>query len=510
MIRNCLNVKLNVKPVFVMFAHKYYYEGPCRMAGGDGLQPGFDSIVNGAIYNGTMEGMKYAMPECVNLMEPVYLETTCDWDVKEEYFETLLADQQDVDVYLATGAFGADTVFNEFAQRCGKPIAIQPDIWGPARAGALNNLGVELICEITWEDLAKRFVVLRAKKAIAKANLLLVTRFNYDIPVAGATDSFYNLHDVTELMGIHFRTVNAHEILDQFHPITPEGNHTTPGRITPNITEEEIAELGQLADELLAGAEVAEIEKQKLINSLIAYKVIQKNMDLYDCSGAVIPCPDICSTRRINQEQFTFCLTHSLNLEQGIPSACEYDVASAVTMLAEITISGKAPYMGNTLPIISTDGRGLNLQILKMLSEEELKEVEGLDNLYVVYHSTPHRKFKGINEPDNSYALRHFAYDQKFGAIMRHNFDEDKGQVITFAKFSGDLKRLLIGKGTIIKSVGYDKDNCNGGFIFQVEDQKRVYKEQCRTGLHMPLIFGDYTEELKLLAESYGLKPMMV
>ena len=510
MIRKCMDVKLNVKPVFVMFAHKYYYEGPCRMTGGDSLQPGFDSIVNGAIFQGTMEGIKHVMPECVHIMEPVFLETSCDWEVKEEYFETLLKDQHEVDVYLAAGAFGADTVFNEFAQKCGKPFAIQPDIWGPARAGGLYNLGVDVICEMTWEDLVRHFIVLRAKKAIAKANLLLVARFNHDLPVAGATDSFVNLKAVTDLMGVHFRTVNAHELIDQMKPLTPEGNYTTPGRITPNITKEEIGELEILADELLAGAENTAIEKEKLMKSLIAYKVVQKNMDLYDCSGAVIPCPDICSTRRFNEEQFTFCLAHSLNLEQGIASACEYDVASAVTMLAEMSVSGRAPYMGNTLPIVSTDGRGLNMQILKMISPEDVKEVEGLDNLYVVYHSTPHRKLKGIHEPVGTYALRHFAYDQKFGAVMRHNFDEDKGQVITFAKFSGDLKRLLIGKGTIIKTVGYDLDNCNGGFIFQVEDQKKVYKEQCRAGLHMPLIFGDYSEELKMLAESYGMEAVMV
>lgn len=224
----------------------------------------------------------------------------------------------------------------------------------------------------------------------------------------------------------------------------------------------------------------------------------------------IIPCPDIFSTRRINQEQITFCMTHSLNLELGLAGGCEYDVAAAVTQLAEIAVSGHAPCMGNTLPIASTDGRGLNFRILKMMSEEDAKEVEGLDNLYVVYHSTPHRKFKGIKEAPNSYALRHFAYDQKFGAVFRHNFDEDKGQAITFAKFSGDLKRLLIGKGTIVKSVGYGSDNCNGGFIFQVADQRKVYKEQCRAGLHMPLVFGDYTEELKMLAERLGLEPIMV
>lgn len=510
MIRNCRNMKLNVRPAYVLFAHKYYYEGPCRMAGGEAIEPGFDSIVSGALMRSTMETIKKVMPDCVNLMESVSVEVTDDWEVKEEYFDELLKDQDKVDVYLATNTFGADMVFNEFALRCKKPICVQPGIWGPVKSGMLFSLGVDPICEMTWDDTVKRLVALYAKKVIRESNLLLVPRFNYDLPHAGATDSFVNLRAVTERMGIHFRTVNAHEILDQMHPLTEAGNHTTPGRITPNITEDEIRELEDVADALIGGAESVDLEKDKLVKSLIAHKVIQKNMDMYDCSGVVIPCPDICSTRRLNKEQFTFCLTHSLNLEQGLPSCCEYDIASAVTMLAEIAVSGKAPYMGNTLPVLFTDERNLAKQITKMFSDEELKDLAEKDNLYAVSHSTPHRKFYGIDAPATPYGLRHFAYDQKFGAVMRHDFNEDIGQVITFAKFSGDLSRLLIGKGTIVRGFGYDLNNCNGGFIFRVADQKKVYKEQCRAGLHMPLVFGDYTEELRMLAESYGMEAVMV
>ena len=47
MKRSVTDVKLNVKPVFIGFEHQYYYEGPCRMAGGDAIKPGFDAIVQG-------------------------------------------------------------------------------------------------------------------------------------------------------------------------------------------------------------------------------------------------------------------------------------------------------------------------------------------------------------------------------------------------------------------------------------------------------------------------------
>lgn len=47
MIKHVTDVKLNVKPVFIGFEHKYYYEGPCRMAGGEAIEPGYDGMVNG-------------------------------------------------------------------------------------------------------------------------------------------------------------------------------------------------------------------------------------------------------------------------------------------------------------------------------------------------------------------------------------------------------------------------------------------------------------------------------
>ncbi len=505
-----MNTKLNVRPVFVMFAHKYYYEGPCRMAGGDAIKPGFDEIMNGHIIQGNMAQIKQFMPDCVNLLDMVTIEVTDDWDIKEEYFDTLLKGREETDVYLASNTFGADAVFNEFCIRANKPVVILPNIWNPAKSGYLYNMNVDVYTELTWEDTVKRIKNFAVRKAIAKSNILLVPRFNYDMPKAGATDTFVDLNAVTALLGTHFRTVNLHELLDYMKPLSPDGNYTTPGRITPNITNEEIQECMAAAKELIAGAQETEIEEEFVVRSLIANKTVLKTMDHYDCNAVVIPCPDCCSTRRMNQEKFTFCLNHSLNIEMGLPSTCEYDVASAVTMLALIAISGKAPYMGNTLPLVFDDEKSLARQIAKSLPEEDIKNLLGMDNLYMVAHSTPNRKFKGINAEPMSYALRHFAYDQGFGACMRHDFNEDKGQIITLAKFSGDLKRLFIGKGTIVQSFGYKLNNCNGGFVFRVEDQKAFYRAQCTCGLHLPLVFGDITQELGMLAESYGIEPLFV
>ena len=67
----------------------------------------------------------------------------------------------------------------------------------------------------------------------------------------------------------------------------------------------------------------------------------------------------------------------------------------------------------------------------------------------------------------DSYGVRHFAYDQGFGAVMRYNFKQDAGQEITLCRISPDCKKLFVGKGTIVGGGDYDLDNCNGYVVFR-------------------------------------------
>ena len=78
------------------------------------------------------------------------------------------------------------------------------------------------------------------------------------------------------------------------------------------------------------------------------------------------------------------------------------------------------------------------------------------------------------------------------------------------ARISLDCKKMMIAKGTIVGGCGYDKQNCSLGVIFTVDNQKDFFKKQVRYGgNHMPLVYGDYTEELVMLAEMLGLEPVI-
>ncbi len=273
------------------------------------------------------------------------------------------------------------------------------------------------------------------------------------------------------------------------------------------LSHGDIKEAEAIADDLLAGAADCTIERDKVIKSALAYVEVKKLLDIHGCNGFTVPCPDTCSTRRVNKEQFTFCLTHSLLNEQGIPSACEYDVDGVLTMLILATLSNHAPFMGNTNPIVIEDGQ---IRPLLMFNEEVIKDEEDKTNLYHSEHSTPNRKLKGIDGPRAEYGLRHFAYDQKFGACMRYHFEKDKGQKITTCRISPDCKKLFVGSAEIVSGGDYELNNCNGYVVYRVADQKKYYEAQCEFGNHLPLVYGDYKDELVMLGKALDLEVVTV
>ena len=107
------------------------------------------------------------------------------------------------------------------------------------------------------------------------------------------------------------------------------------------------------------------------------------------------------------------------------------------------------------------------------------------------------------------YGLQHFAYEQKFGAVLRYDFDQDAGQPVTLCRFSPNGDKLFIAKGEVVCGDGYTLNNCNNLVIFRVKDQMDCYKKQLQVGNHVALVYGDYTEELIALAEVLGIEPLV-
>ena len=265
--------------------------------------------------------------------------------------------------------------------------------------------------------------------------------------------------------------------------------------------------LSKRQDALMACSDV-EVEFADSLR-FVSKQDIRKFLDEFECNCFTAPCPDLCATRRLNQKQFTMCLNHSLNNEDGIPSACEYDLGALVSKLMLQAIGRRPSYMGNcfTSPIRN----GVRAPLPKALFftpdhvDQKMEELGDKENVVLTFHSVPNRRWESFDEEYRPYAIREFARSG-FGATLRYDFAADAGQVITMCRIDPTCEKLFVAKGTILNSMGYDQTNCSMGVFFQVKDSKDFFKKQAAIGNHMPLIYGDFEEQVIELGELLGLE----
>ena len=514
MIQKAADVKLKVLPVLATAEHLYYYEGPCRFGSGEALQPGYDRLANAQKAEMFLNNVKACAEAAGNIevMEPVFLERTDDWDNHEDMWEKAAPSARECDFAVCMQGIACDDLIMEFGERFKKPLCTTPasGFSGTITVATMKakSADYEAYGFYKWEDLTRTFKTLRARKVIQTTRILCITRFGNPTSYS-SVDSFNSYEAITSKLGVRFRFVNLHEFFeDMSHAALPEGNCTTPGRKTWNVDDKDMELANKLTDELIGGAAECTMDREKVLKSVTAYVMVQKYMDMKDCCGFTMPCPDACSTRRLNEIGFTACLTHSLNMESGIPSACEYDVDAVLSQQALIAVSGRNPYMGNTCPIPMENG---HLSARFGTTPEQLKKLEEMsdnDNLYMMQHSVAHRRIADPGK-NSKYAVRQFAYDQGFGATIRYNFDVDAGTKITMCRFSPDGEKLFIGSGEIVMGGGYEGYNCSQLVYFKVKDQAKTWKAQCMAGNHCTMVYGDYVRDLVDLAEALGVEPVV-
>ena len=514
-IDNLQNVTYKVRPVFFDIVHELAYEGPCRFGKDKELEPEFDIMINNEAYKGFLMGVQHNMPEGIEVLEAHRFENhTENWRVSETMMRKVLEGNEDVDFYFVSTTGRTGELIVEFAQLCKKPVAFVGNDYGMTiNISAMKARGLECYGFRSWEEARHQLRALRAKKVLANLRVLCSTRFNGNLGYHCANDSFIDLEKVTAKLGTKFRYVNIHELIDQLQEIDPRTNYTTPGRLQENINAEDMVEVNRIIDELMKDADPCVMTKENMIPSLKMFYLVRKLMNKNECNAFTANCPDTCSTCRINKERFTFCISHSLNNEEGIPSACEYDVAAVVSKAALQAIAGKPSYMGNTAVVTQPDGAliedGMQMHFAKdHIGPEKWEALKGQPNIILTGHSVANRQMKGFEEAPAKYAIRPFAYSG-FGATMRQDFDLDAGQVVTMCRFDANCDKLFISKGVLKGGYGYDMDNCTLGSLIQVEDSYRFYENQLEVGNHIPFVYGDYFDEMVMLAKALGLEVLV-
>ena len=505
-IKRGTEVKLNIRPIFIGFIHLHVFEGPCRFGKGDELTEEFDRMTHQDLYRSFCQSVETNLSDpAFNVMDPIYVERYEDFITKDQLIEDMAKDIGKADIALFFVGIARHEVVVEFAQRHKIPVAIMPGICCATAETitALRARNLESYGYLDWPDAIRHLKALRVRKVLRDTSVLLAPRLNATNSVASGS-SFINLSQVTQLFGTRFRYVNAHELLDQTKMADPLANHTRPGFASYNITADDMAEIERLTDEITGNADECAMARDSVLLSAKAFYTVKKLLDAYDCNAFTMPCPDVCATRRLNEEKITFCLTHSLNNELGIPSACDYDIGALLSMQVLMNFSGGAAYMGNTAPIPYANGVA---QPYRVVTAKHLEKIKNEPNLYCTFHSAPNRKLAGFDKPAAAYSIQPFAHSG-FGATIRYDFSRDNGQPITMGRFSPDCKKFFIARGTVKGGGGTDVPNCTLSVIFQVKNQRDFFYKQINFGNHIPLVYGDYADDLALFAESLHLEPV--
>ncbi|MBE6010451.1 MAG: hypothetical protein E7236_07320 [Lachnospiraceae bacterium] len=500
-IKRVVDVKLNVQLVYVALIHEYVYEGPCRFGPKECLTKEFDLMNQGEIFKAWSGGYGGALSQLpgINLMDSIYIKMSDEFFITDEDEARMAEHRAETDLYIFTG-MRCEKIAKEFAMKYHVPVAGEGMFASTVLASTLRARGYEEVYDmLDFPDAMRLLKALRAKKALRNMRILAATRYN-------STDSLGGLDTVcndgaTRMLGVRYNYFSAHEFLDMMHLNENDQNHTLPGRDVYNLTDEDMVEVEKIVEHYISNAKENDMDRKYVVNSVKASVLARKLMEHFQCNAFTIPCPDLCATRRMNQEQFTFCFNHTILNEMGIPSACEYDLIGLYSIAALATLTNKAPYMANTQPCVYHDGKVEG----EYAGISYIPEMDSDSNIYYTGHATPNSKMHGFDAEPMEYALRPFTASG-FGATMRVDFNQAKGETITLMRFNPECTKIMVAKGTVVGGFGYDSTGCTEGIYFSVEDKLDYFRKQAQFGLHMPTVFGDHVEDVKRFGEIMGLE----
>jgi len=236
-----------------------------------------------------------------------------------------------------------------------------------------------------------------------------------------------------------------------------------------------VKEAKRITNELVSKAGKNTMTNENIQRSVMYYLTAKTMMQKYSCNAFTATCQELCVSKLAMKYKVTPCLTHSLLKGEGYVSVCEGDTNVFLAMALQMYLTNRAPYMGNTLV------------------EDKAK------NLISIHHDVPALKMHGFDTPNLPYNIIHFT-ERKWGATIRYDFSRDKGKTVTFCRMTPKGDKILVVKGTLEGVSGLNDWGCCLKAIIKVSDAEQYFESAQQTGHHFSMIYGDYTEQMKALA----------
>jgi len=455
-------VQVNVKPVFAQLIHSGAYEGPCRVGAEERLTPEAERREGRSRFDEYVRELRDNLGPHVHLLEPVYMEWGDDFVLPEAELAKLEPDVHAADLVLMAPSGLPQYPSITIAWRYGKPVGMMGWVASIDIAAHLRSRGMEGYAFLDYDDLNHVLALLGVRKAFRQMRVLVAGEGNTGVPT-GVVSSIWDLEGLKARYGVDYTIVPAMDLVNAMD----------------RLDDREREQADDLTGTLIANAEAVHMERDDIRRSVAFYLAAKGALKRYECNAFVIPCFEICAKRVLEERRATFCLTHSLLKDQGIPSACEADTNVLMAIALLMHLSGKSVYMGNTYL------------------------VERAENLLAVHHDVPGLKMKGLDQPDLPYEVRAFTIGG-WGATIRYDFSRDIGAPVTMARFDPTGTRVLVARGELAGGAGFDRPGCSLSAHVRVRDIADLHQKEMDFGHHLAMVYGDYVEDVRQLGRIMG------
>ena len=469
---SALHTAFGIKFVINGILHEAAYEGSCRHGNLKNLTyEAEQNDLKAAFERYKQEIAAHEFHPSAAILDPVTTHLTVekgnpDIMLKADQLEQLAEDAAETDLYVVLGGGLPQFPALAIAERYQKPVALlNPNGWAVDGAAGIRAKGLKGYYVQDWAQLDQLVRVLATRIMMQHTKILSVTNFPDRAP-RGVVSA------ITDFDKLHAKYGVGCQALDY---------ETFFGMMDDIVETNAIADKAEtIADKLIANASWNNMTRDDVSKSVLFYLTARTVMESYGCNAFMIECFELCSSLQPWERRFTPCLTNALLKDSGYPAACEHDTSALMAMMVLMYLSRKAVYMGN--PDVDIDA-----------------------NTIRIHHSVASLKMAGLDEPDTPFGLQSFT-NAGFGATLRHDFNQEKGEAVTAARFDPTGSKLLVTSGTNLSGGGLEGQGCAQTVTFRIADGNRFLKQQQNFGHHLTLVLGDYVEDIRLLGEAMGVE----
>lgn len=446
-----MNTKLIVRPIVGCLTHSHFWEGPCRAGYQEDMTVEAESAAADQAFEAAKKVLEGATEE-IHFLEAVDARYDEKFIVGKDVFAKIEEDMDQVDFFLCMNWRIPKL------ERYKKPIVIlQNGNEGIDFAAYCRNIGVEAYVAMDIRDLNEIAHLLWVKKAVSETRALVLTAGGQ--PTFGIQSLIRDPEVLRQRYGFEVIKLPFREIFKYMDQITDE-------------------EAKPIADRIINGSKETKVNTDWFINDVKYYLAAKKMMDIYDCNAFSTACHELCTSEIPQERKFTPCMCHSLMKDEGIPSGCEEDLNALLAMTILQYAAHRPAFMGN--PNHETD------------------------ELLRIHHAVPALCMNGYDTKPLEYKLWAFT-GQGFGGKLQVDFTENEQDHVTLARFNPAGDTICVKVGQVLRSE-YDEVYCSPYYYIQMDDARRYMHHLAGFGHHQVLVFGDYMQELKDLAEIMNFK----